>query len=397
MKRLLASLLLVLMAIVLVFSASCAGGEEAAKTYKLGMICPLTGPAGSWGIPIKNGMEMAVEEVNQAGGIVVGGETYLIEVVLVDDKAAPEESVTAAQKLIFDEKVQYIWGPLTVACARAVQPITEENRVLIWTPSSTVAGPEYPYTFSFLPAGEVRASLGYQWLEQNRPEVQRVAIIAEHTPSGEDLMEATREAAEAQGMEVVAIAEYELGTTDFTPVLTKIVAANPDLIDTGSASAGPCALMVKQGRELGYEGLFYTSYQPAAEVLAVAAGVENVEGLIAVGGPIYQEGTPEQRAFYQKYVERYGEEAWMESVIYGYRYIKWLPSIFEEVDSFDPDVVAEAWGQSEYDDPVTGARLRFGGEETLGIRRVFERDRQWVSIFHDGKWELDTVQMWEEW
>ncbi len=397
MKRLLVSLLLVLVAVVLVFTASCGPGEEAAKTYKLAFLGPLTGPGAAWGIPVRNGMEMAAEEINQAGGIVVGGETYMIQIVAEDDKAAPEESVTAVQKLIYDEKVQYMWGPLTSTSALAVQPITEENRVVMTAPSSLIVGPEYPYSFSYISLTWIRAGIGYQWVKQNRPQVQRVALIAERNPTGEEVMEHTWEIAEALGMEVVASEYYEVGTTDFTPILTKIVAKNPDLLDTGTASAGPVALMVKQGRELGYEGLFYTTYQPPAEVLAAAAGLENAEGLIAAGGPNYQKGTPEEQAFYHKYVERFGEEAWGEAADLGRSWVEWITSVFEEVDSFDPDVVVEAWSQSEFENPVTGARSRFGGEETYGIRRVYEHDRQWINIFQDGEWELDAVVMREEW
>ncbi len=386
MKRWLASLVFVLMAVALVFTASCGPGEEAAKTYKLGYLGPLTGPAAYGGIPIRDGMEMAAEEINEAGGIVVGGETYMLQIVAADDKMLAEGSVTAVQQLIYEEKVQYIWGPIGSSCALAVQPITEENRVVIFTMSLAAPGPEYPYTFSYLSSAADRAKVGYQWLKENHPEVERAASIAERNPTGEAVRESARAAAEAQGMEVVAAEYYELGTTDFTPFLTKVLAKNPDLIDPCSAPAGPCALIIKQAREMGYEGLFYTSYQPQAEVLVVGAGMENAEGLIACGGPIYQTGTPEQRAFYQKYVDKYGEEAWYESVSLGYGWVKWIGPIFEEVDSFDPDLVVEALANSERKDEITGATVRFG-EETYGIRREYQLDREWINVFRNGEWE----------
>ncbi len=386
MKRWLASLVFVLMAVVLFFTASCGPGEEAAKTYKLGYLGPLTGPAAYAGIPIKNGMEMAAEEINEAGGIVVGGETYMLQIVAGDDKYLAEEAVTAVQKLIYGEKVQYIWGPIGSACALAVRPITEENRVVIFAVSEAAPGLEYPYTFSYLSSTTARAEVGYQWLKENRPEIERVALVSDHTPTGEAALEASRAGAEAQGMEVVAVEYYELGTADFTPFLTKVLAGDPDLIDTCATVGGPLSLVIKQAREMGYEGLFYTSYQPGAEVLVVGAGMENAEGVIACGGPIYQTGTPEQRAFYQKYVDKYGEETWYEAVSLGYGWVHWIGPIFEEVDSFDPDLVVEALANSERKDEITGASVRFG-EGPYGIRREYQLDREWINVFRNGEWE----------
>ncbi len=385
MKKWLAGLLVVLISVVLAFTASCGPGEGEANTYKLGYLGPLTGPAASWGIPIKNGMEMAAEEINDAGGIVVAGETYMLQIVAADDRFVPEGAVTAVQKLIYDDKIQYIWGPIGSACALAVQPITEENRVAIFAISSDALGPEHPYTFSYLSSPTARAEVGYPWLKQNRPEVQRVALMAEHTPTGEAALEGARVGAEGQGLEVVAAEYFEPGITDFAPLLTRMLAKNPDVIDPSSTPAGPFSLIVKQAREMGYEGLFYTSYQPAEEVLVVGAGAENAEGIIAAGGPVYPKGTPEQQAFYQKYIEKYGKEVWQEAVSLGYRWVYWTTLIFEQVDSFDPDLVVEALAESEFEGIV--ATYRFGGEETYGIAREVEGNQTYLNIFHNGEWE----------
>ncbi len=397
MKRWLVSVWLVLMALVLVFTASCGPGEEG-RTYKLGFIGPLTGPAAPWFLPFMGGAEMAVDEINEQGGIVIGGQRYALQIVVADDKVQPEESVTAVQKLIFDEKVEYIFGPIGTSCAMAVRPITEENHVVLFAATtagpSFPLGPEYPYTFAFLSAPQFIADAGYQWLAENHPAVKRVALISGHTTSGEEAQELASNAAEARGMEVVARELFEMGATDFTPFVTRMLAREPDLIDTTPSTPSSCALIVKQAREMGYAGLLFSCTPPEAAVLRVAAGVEYAEGFIGVSFAVWEKGTAEERAFYQRFVERYGKELWSDVAAGGYFWVHWMVQVFEEVDSFDVDVVVPAMEESKLE--MFGYTYRWTGEEEWGIPHERWGSHYFVRIFQDGEWEpVATIEM--EW
>lgn len=392
MRNWLLSLLLVLMAVVLAFTASCGPGEGAAKTYKLGFLGPLTGPGAPWYLPMVYGGEIAAEEINEAGGIVVGGETYMIQITPADDKVSPEESVTAAQKLVFDEKVQYIFGPIGSTCALAVRPVTEENHVAIFAladPDTLEVSPEYPYTFAYLERGDVFAGAGYGWLKESHPEVKRVATLTVRSTDGEAYHWRAVSAIEAQGMEVVASEFYESGTIEFSPFLTRILAEDPDVIDVSPASASHAGLIVKQAREMGYNGLCYSSYRMSGRVLGMAAGLENAEGFVTVSWPFMHVGTPEQRAFYQKFVDKYGEGVWDETAPHAYDWIYWITSIFEEVDSFDLEVVLPALEEREFEG-LTGLN-RWVGEEEFGIARERYRSPLYVVVFHDGEWEVVAI------
>lgn len=107
------------------------------------------------------------------------------------------------------------------------------------------------------------------------------------------------------GMELVASQFYELGTTDFYPQLTRVLAENPDLIDVTPTPAAQTGLIVKQAREMGYDGLFVTVPPPMANIRVEIAG-EHAEGFIGVGTSEYRGGTPKQNAFYQNYIDKYG-------------------------------------------------------------------------------------------
>lgn len=392
MRRWLASLLLVLVAVILVFAASCGPQEGEAKTYKLGFLGPLTGPAAPWILPMYYGIEMALNDINEAGGIVVGGETYTLELASADDKYVAEDSVTAVQKLIYDDKVDYIYGPIGPTCGSAVRPITEDNGVVIFVGTSATddfpIGPNYPHTFTYMDPFTFRISSGYQWIEDNHPEVTRVAHIAPNTTDGQGGQERVREQAEARGMEVVAAELYESGTVDFVPYLTVMTESDPQLIDCSGVPSYLIGLVVKEARQMGYEGLLMAAPYPNAALFGSSAGEENAEGFIGIGTPLAEKGTPEQRDFYQTFVDEYGEESWGAGAMWGYDWAYWMVQAFEQADSFAPELVVAALEGSEFDG-VQGT-LWFGGAEEWGVAHQRIASPICVVIFQNGEWEPDA-------
>lgn len=388
MKKLFVSLALVLVVVVPVFAASCGPAEEAARTYKLGFLGPLTGPAAAWILPMHRGIEMAIDEINEAGGIVVGGETYMLELAVADDKYSPEESVTGVQKLIYNDKVDYIFGPIGSTTGSAVRPISEENDVVIFvgTPAGDdfPIGPEYPYTFAYGDPLDIRVESNYQWLEENRPEVQTVAHIGPHSPGGETVRDLVIEAAEARGLEVVAAELAESDTVDFSPHLTTMLARNPDLIDCSGTATGSIGLVVKQASQMGYEGLFMSAPYPNAAALNATAG-EYAEGFIGTGTPLAEKGNAEQRAFYDWYVDLHGAAAWGAGALWGYDWVYWMVQVFQEADSFDPDVVVPILEVSEIE--ALAGTMWFTGVEEWGIAHQRIVSPVAVLVFQNGEWE----------
>ena len=94
----------------------------------------------------------------------------------------------------------------------------------------------------------------YRWVKENHPTIKRVAAISPNDTSGKDTNTAVVKALKALGFEVVADEYYERGTKDFYPVLTKILAQKPDMIDVAAAPAGEAGLILKQAMELGFKG-----------------------------------------------------------------------------------------------------------------------------------------------
>ncbi|MGI9500472.1 MAG: ABC transporter substrate-binding protein, partial [Geminicoccaceae bacterium] len=103
-----------------------------AKTVKIGFLAPLTGEVAAWGLPGLYGCEIWAEQVNAAGGVDIGGEPHMVELVSYDNEYAPDKARTGATKLIAEDEVKFIMM-LGGDTWPAVQPVAERSGMLVST------------------------------------------------------------------------------------------------------------------------------------------------------------------------------------------------------------------------------------------------------------------------
>ena len=158
-------------AVVMMALAAGAGGATPGaaqdKTLTIGVLGPLSGGAASYGVELVRGAEMRTEEINKAGGLKIGNDVYRIKLVSYDHKALAAYAATAANKLVFQDKVKYIIGNAVGATCNAVQTVTEPEKVLFafvcWGTNNL--GPDKPHSFrSILSQWEV-AEPFYRWVK----------------------------------------------------------------------------------------------------------------------------------------------------------------------------------------------------------------------------------------
>src|SRR6266498_4651724 len=239
---------LMLMLVVLLALGTAAPVPAAEKTLEIGVLGPLSGGAASYGVELVRGAEMRADEINKAGGVKVGGDVYKIKLVTYDHKASAADAATAANKLIFQDKVKYIIGNAVGATCNAVQTVTEPQKVLFsfvcWGTSNL--GPDKPHSFRAMLSQWEVAEPFYRWVKEKHPQVKRVAAISPNDTSGKDTNTAVVKALKGLGFEVAADEYYERGTKDFYPILTKILATRTDMLDVAAAPAGEGGLILKQ-------------------------------------------------------------------------------------------------------------------------------------------------------
>ena len=359
--------------LALAAALAAAGAVQADdKTLTIGLLGPLSGGAASYGVELMRGAELRVEEINKAGGLKVGADTYRIKLVSYDHKAQAADTATATNKLIFQDKVKYIIGNAVGATCNAAQTITEPNKVMFafvcWGTNNLA--PEKPYSFrSMLSQWELTEPF-YRWVKENHPKIKRVAAISPNDTSGKDTNTAVVKALKALGFEVAADEYYERGTKDFYPVLTKILAQKPDMIDVAAAPPGEAGLILKQAMELGFKGAKgWTAGINPFTIISVA-GPEAAEGVWSPAN-INVKGdhvSPAVRKFGETYEKRYGEVPGAIAVA-NYAAFDVFTQAMQKAGSVDTDKVLAVLTKEQFQ--TVWGPLALGGKETYGIDRQF--------------------------
>jgi len=226
-----------------------------AQSIKLGAVIPLTGRYGGGGAQVRAGYEIAVDHVNAAGGVAVGGKKMPLELVLLDDESDATKTVSRFETLAAQGVVVYLGGFGSDLHAAAAS-VAEKNKIpylgvafalnkvhqqgfrYLFSPfwKSPDIGRELPGLLASLPAAE---------------RVKTVAIFQEKTDWGREMAAAWNEAGRAAGYQVVVNGEYAPGAKDFSDLILKAKAANADAVFALPTPPDGVAI-VKQMKELGY-------------------------------------------------------------------------------------------------------------------------------------------------
>lgn len=271
---------------------------------KIGVVLPLTGGAAAYGIPLRRSGELAVQEVNAAGGIA----GHQVEVIWQDGKCDPKDATAAAQKLINIDGVKIIFGGACSSETLAMAPIAEEAKVILMSPSATSPDVTTAGAFIFRTspsdahAGAIAAQYAY-----NKMDAVKAAVISENKDYAQGLRRVFKENFTKLGGEVVADETYNPGDNDFRTQILKIKNAKPDVIYIVPQDPPPGLLIMKQLNARGVTA----PKRLTAEVLigrnVVAENKTLMEGLTGIE-PWFDEKGELAAALIKKYKDAYNEE-----------------------------------------------------------------------------------------
>lgn len=237
----------VILIVTLRFANGLTGLAQGGEPFRIGAIDPLTGPFAAYGEPVRDGMLLAVDEINAKGGI----NGRKIELLLEDDGGDPKVSVNAFTKLATVSKVPVIIGPLSSGASMATAPLADRYRVvqlstLAGTIDLTKAG---DFVFRIYPSSEI----GSRYIAKvaiERFKAKRVAILYPNNPFGVASNKFVTEVVKQAGVEVVAVETFNDGDRDFRTQLTKVIRARPDVL-LCSAYYEEGAQILVQAKQLG--------------------------------------------------------------------------------------------------------------------------------------------------
>lgn len=210
-------------------AAPLAMAQSGQPPIKVGMLFGFTGVAAQGAANFKVVTELAVKEINDAGGIL----GRRLEIVPADHGFDPARVVNEARRLTQQEKVDVVFGPEGSALAIAAAPIFNEAKVPYF--STTVTAAPTRYNFTSLMSGLTQATAGLQFAAKQL-NAKTIGIISDNGGLGKELAANAQKIAPTLGLNIVSVQEFQVGATDMTPQLLALRNAKPDVvIHTGSA------------------------------------------------------------------------------------------------------------------------------------------------------------------
>lgn len=252
MKRIVSIMLMAVMAVTLL--AGCGGPAANANEIKIGINYELSGGVATYGQSSVEGIEMAIEEINAAGGI--NGKK--IVPVKYDTKSEPAEATTLATKLMTQDKVVAVMGPATSGSFKATIPVAIKNKVPVASGSATADDvtvdangvKEYAFRICFSDSyqGEVMAT----YAKENLSKTKAVIIMDSSSDYAKGLAASFKNVFTAAGGTIVAEEAYLDGDTDFNAVITSIKSKDFDVIFIPGYYE-EVGLIIKQARAQGID------------------------------------------------------------------------------------------------------------------------------------------------
>ena len=265
-----------LSAAALVPAVTVRGSAQAgAKVLKFGSPLPLTGPLAPEGVRQRQGFDSWLTKVNETGGIKAGGDTYKVEIVYIDYQSNTPRAVQSAERLINEDKVQFLFAPFGSAAVKAVSAVTEKYGVPMVAPnaaSEQVYDQGFKYLFGVYTPNHTLAQPMVKLVRQKRPNLKRLSILARNDLFPLAMAAEIEKAAKEEGLEVVYNEKYAIGTVDFSSPFTEMRSRRPEWIFI-SGYTNDLILARKQLREQGVTG----------DLLTMAVGPATAEFQNGVG------------------------------------------------------------------------------------------------------------------
>jgi branched-chain amino acid transport system substrate-binding protein len=377
------------MAAAMLTACGGATGGSTSDTVRLGAILPLTGDFSTYGGPLKQAAELAVERVNEAGGIEVDGKSYDVELEVYDDATAAEKNIPQ----IFSQAVLRDQAPLLITAWNSanVAPFLEDNPVPVIDVLAATYEPPVnslnenifllrPYTPDIIPGVGTYLSKEYK--------VEKMAYLGPDEPFANGQLESLQQTAGDSGISIDNVVQYPADASDLTSFIRSALESAPQAIHVGGSTQA-VAPVLAQLHQLGYDKpiTMYTGMTPdqAEDLIGpdvyndVMANVHEFEGVTPQTNPL-----PAANQFgkdFEKEYDTYG----IDLTQWAYDAVWIAKAAMESAGTVtDEGAIRDALAELTVpEDTVTGWTEHDG--------QLFNDDRQASSVSVGLKWNTDTA------
>jgi branched-chain amino acid transport system substrate-binding protein len=282
--------------------------EAAGSPVRIGFIAPLSGGSADFGNSARYGAELAVKEINEAGGYL----SRPIELVIADDKANPDEGRKASERLVLQHKVAYTIGFCNTGVAMKSLDVFQDNKHLLMVPCSTGTAltTKYPPRDSMIFRVAAPDSRKVPFLVAeivDRRKLRKVALLADSTGYGDGgVNDATKELSK-RGLEPVYVGRFALGVTSLKEQLGQARAAGAEALLV--YTVGPeHAVAVKSRAEMGWKVPYFAPWPLSFRSVLEKAGTEALEGTMMAQTIIHDTANERRASFLARYYKYTGKQ-----------------------------------------------------------------------------------------
>ena len=321
--------------------AVAAGATAAAaqETLKVGGLGPISGGGTAWGLAAQRGIEMGTETVNAAGGVKAGGKTYKLEMVFYDDLYSAQGGKAAAERLVNQDKVKYVIGPVGSPPALATISVTNPAKVIAMTngyaPGILKNDTPDPYNFRIYNTNLEFGPPIISFIKEKFPEIKKIAILAPNDAVGQAVAKPLAADYEKQGFTVV-MDFFERGSKEFTPLILRMMAQKVDAFEFDGNAPGDAGLMLKQMRQAGFRGKAIQVGGPAIEEIMEIAGPA-AEGFLSYD--FFDWDSAAGQKLKVEYEKKYGKGIISPFMPAFYHAVLMLAEAIKRADSIETDKV----------------------------------------------------------
>ena len=332
------------------------------EVLTLGSAISLTGKYATNGAHAKNGYEFAIKKIKENGGIKVADKCYNFNVIYYDDESKGDRGATLAERLINQDKVQFMLGPYSSGLTKAIAPVTEKYQIPMVEAegaSRSLFNKGYKYLFAVLSTSEQYLASAVTLAAEKakeagkEPSSVKVAIAVENDPFSLDIRAGVMEDAKKLGMKVIIDEKLPRDLSDMSAILTKVKLLKPDLLVVSGHSKGAATAVRQIGEQKIKTPMVALTHCEAADVTGnfgdaandILCSTQWAESL-TYEDPIFGSASNYEQEFkgaYPEYAEKKVpyQTAQASAAVYVFK------DAFERAGTLDKDAVRDAIAKTD--------------------------------------------------
>ncbi|MED4227956.1 ABC transporter substrate-binding protein [Neobacillus cucumis] len=328
-------------------NSSASTDGEKGGTIKIGANLELSGGVASYGQSAKEGIELAIEEINKKG---IDGKK--LELVTVDNKSDAAEATSGALKLATQDKVSAMIGAATSTNTLAQVQIAQDNKIPLITPTATNATITYKdgklndYVFRTCFIDPFQGTVAANFATNNLKVKNAAVLIDSSSDYSKGLADAFKKAFKANGGKIVAEEAYVAKDTDFHATLTRIKAENPDYVFLPGFYE-EVGLIVKQAREIGLNVPFMGGDGWDSPKLVNIAGAKSLNNTYITNHYSSGDSDSKVQAFVSAFKAKYDNKSPDAFSALGYDTVYFLADAIKRAGSSDPQDIQKALAETD--------------------------------------------------